>query len=289
MDVIKGSVLGLCLLLPVAGQASGPRITAKMEAGNKINHTGNQRLLSQELILSVCMVLSDVDAATHAERAWFAAQQFEDVLDGLAHGDNDLGLLAEENPAILEALGQMAASWQVLGPATRQIVSGDRHSVPVTQVIEIDAQMRVQAETAADRAESHYGAIALDPDLARAINLISHERMLLAQVAKDACFISIDLSRAHSRDEIIKAARAIETALALLENGDEAAGIAAPPNGFIPFSLKKVQKKWERLKPQIEQLSTGAPLSLAALSSFVKECNALSKAVQAVAVLYIKS
>jgi hypothetical protein len=284
-------VMLCCVLAFLAGQgvASGPRITAKMEAGNKINHTGNQRLLSQELILSVCMVLSNADAAAFAERAWFAADEFEQVLDGLGAGSNDLGLARETNPQILAALGDLRQSWQVLGPATRQIVSGDRHSVPVTQVLQLDAQMRRQAEQAVRLVEQHYGAVALEPDLARAINLISRERMLLAQVAKDACFISINLSRGHSQAEITAAVGQMEQAMALLLEGDAEAGIAAPPNGFIPFSLKKITRKWEKLRPRIDQLARGEALDLAELRSFVQDCKDLSKAVQAVAVLYIKS
>ena len=290
MTIFRAAILCICTsILPCFALAAGPRITAKMEASNKISLAGNQRLVSQEIIRSVCMVLSGNNAAGHAEDAWIAASGFEATLQGLSVGSNELGLAAETNAQILTALDDIRQVWRVLGPATRQIASGDRHSVPVRQVLRLDSVMRGQTEVAVELVEAHYAALIVPPDLARAINLISRQRMLVAQASKDACFISIGLSPAVKREELADAVAQMEDAIALLAKGDENAGIAPPPNGFIPFSLKKVGKKWAKLRIQIDQILAGEVMSAPELQDFGHECAKLSKSIQAIAVLYIKS
>ena len=90
-------------------------IDAAQAARNRIDYAGRQRMLSQHIARNSCFVMAGIDPDRFAAKTEAAVRQFAVAHKGLRAGDANLGLLAEQNVAILDQLGDHDS--RVSGPS----------------------------------------------------------------------------------------------------------------------------------------------------------------------------
>ncbi|WP_227267827.1 type IV pili methyl-accepting chemotaxis transducer N-terminal domain-containing protein [Roseobacter weihaiensis] len=229
--------------------AEAQEITPETDARNRINYSGRQRMLTQQIARNACFVMADIEPERFAAKAETAAQQFDTALVALRDGDAELGLLAETNDEVLKDLEAVETLWSTLGPAVRQIAAGDLHSVPMLQMIRLNLQTLTEMHETVLLIQSVYGDGSIPANLARTINLAGRQRMLSQKASKEVCLYVLGISGGGGKiAEIDATIGAFDRAMAELLEGSKKQGILAPPNRQIKKQLERTEKAWRMFK-----------------------------------------
>lgn len=231
----------LAVLLFCAGTAHA--LTAEENAQNKIKLADRQRLLSEQIGRSVCLVMGQIDAGAESDKARGSADLFDTTMHALREGDENMGLLAEQNPEILQALDEVAAIAATYRAATLQVGAGDLHSVPVSQVMQLSAPLLERSNALIDVIETTYGR-AGNRKLTQTVELARRQTMLTQKLAKEICFVSLNIDRATMIDRLSKTVDDFQSAQNALESGETGAGILRPPPALAK-KLADVRVLWD--------------------------------------------
>lgn len=229
-------------------QAIASEVLPEQDAKNRINLSGRQRMLTQQIARNACFVMAGIDAERFAAKADAAIRQFSVTLAGLRQGNENLQLLPESNQDVLDELAKVEALWRTLGAASQQIVAGDLHSVPMRQMVTLNMETMRTMNVAVKQIEKSYGSDILPADLAYTINLAGRQRMLSQKVAKEACFYMIGLTHVASLEQIDETMSEFEAVMDLLLTGAPDQQIIAPPNRRLKKQLERTSKAWTGFK-----------------------------------------
>ncbi|WP_415921870.1 type IV pili methyl-accepting chemotaxis transducer N-terminal domain-containing protein [Tateyamaria sp. SN6-1] len=235
------AILWLAAPLSVA-LAQGPAAENK----TRIKLAARQATLTQLISRDLCFVMAGMQPEHYAEKAKSAIRQFENTLTGLAVGDDTLGIPAEEIGALRDQYAQVGETWQVLGPASRQIAAGDLHSVAMRQLM----QFGILAEQEADAVTAHvidaHGA-GLPDGLPHAVHAVQRLATLASRASKEICFVTLNIDEAHYRSTLMDTIAEMDRTIGLLQDGSEAADIIAPPNRRAARQLDRIVRAWRDL------------------------------------------
>lgn len=243
----------LAVFAPFAPVHAAPT-AAEHEAQTVVNLAGRQRMLTQRMTAASCVILVGVADAQRVEVAKSARTLFAQTLVGLGAGDAALGLPAQSDPVILERLAQVAQTWRTFGAAIGQVSEGDQHSVPVAQILALNIPSLKQSNAVVEALVAQYGAGKQKPALVYTIDVAGRQRMLSQKIMKEACFWLVGLDD-RSGEQTLRATIALfSQSLGDLQNGNDAAGIIAPPTPEIAAQLEQVSSDWDTYVAGIEAL-----------------------------------
>ena len=124
-------LLTLFLCAPISVPVAVAETQATLEARQKINLSGRQRMLIQRMSAAACLVMANTDRDARIAVVEATYGEFARTLHGLTHGDRELGLGVETNDAVLAALKDVKDTWDEFNPAIQQLATGDSHTVVV--------------------------------------------------------------------------------------------------------------------------------------------------------------
>jgi len=206
---------------------------------------------------AACFVMAGVEPERHADMAWISEYEFRDALQKLP-----ASATGPRKPAsIADQLAKVDAVYQTYGAAIQQIIHGDRHSVIVSQAIDLNMGVLSASHVAVQLMQDDAASNGVDPDLAKTINIAGRQRMLSQLMAKSFCFVVLDIDSQAQRAALTKAIQEFDTALAGLRNGSPEQGLVAPPNREVRAQLNRVAEIWEELRPVIQRAGAGAAIS----------------------------
>ena len=252
----------------------------------KINLAGRQRMLTQRMAKAVCFAAIGVMPEAHMDMMREAYDLFDKTLTGLREGDEEQGLLAENNPIILEELSFVEALWAQYGAAVRTAKSGPSGAViALTGVAQLNLPTLRQMNKTVGEFEAFYGRAGVKhPSLALAINVSGRQRMLSQKAAKEFCLVAASKNVSENRKALAGTVSLFDTSLEAMLFGNEELGIAEAPTEEIREQLRRVKEIWEPIKAIFETSIQGGYVSPEDMQAVAEGNNVLlveaNKAVQ---------
>jgi hypothetical protein len=189
----------------------------------------------------------------------------------LRTGDENMGLLAEENPEILKALDEVAKISATYRAATLQVGAGDLHTVPVSQILRLSDPLLEQSNALLGAIEVAYGR-AGNARRSRTNEMARKQTMLTQKLAKEICFVSLNVDRTAMMVRLSHTLTEFETAQFALENGDVSAGILQP-TPTLGKKLASVRVLWDEFAEVARAVEAGQYLDQAELEAMVDLSN----------------
>jgi len=259
------SCAALFALLPLAPPLQAETRSPEAILNQEIDIAGRQRLLSQRIAASACLLSLGVDAEA-SETALSEAQLiYGATLDHLQHGDASSGLPAATDPLVIASIETARRIWSPLDAAVSRILAGDAGIEDMREIASGEGQLlsASQAVVASLTATADRGAG--DPALAHAIDLAGRQRMLSQATIKDSCLLSLarvtGLDPAQVTSDLTARIDLFEETAGELRAGNEEAGIAPPPNVEAENALDTVQLTWQDMRELLNPALDGTPLS----------------------------
>lgn len=244
----------LCTLGLSGTMAAGDQHVQHLDALARIKVAAEQRTLVQTMAKSTCFLMADVMPQAQAEQAFIASMMFDDNAAALRNGQAEGITDPEADPQILGHLDQLDELWQVFAPASRQVMSGDFHAVPVQQLISLDPVVSGTLETlVVDVAQTYRARMVTRQDMISTVTHAAGQSMLVRKAVKELCYIGIDLTPGRMRTALRTSIDSFETILAAMELGDFDLEIADPPSLAAIKQVMEMKDLWARLRPLLEQ------------------------------------
>jgi len=269
--VIWALALVAILVLPAFAQTQP--ITVATSAANKIKLADRQRLLTEQMGRSVCLVMGGIDPGGESDKARGSADLFYTTMMALRSGDENMAILPEKNVTVLTALEAVGPMFATYRAATLQIGAGDLHSVPVTQVMTLGDPLLDLSNDLVDRVRAAYGD-ASKGQLADTVELARRQSMLSQKLTKEICFVALNIDSERMLPRLIETLNAFKDAQAVLERGDVTRGILKP-SVAMARKLEAVGEAWEPLAEIADWVASGGDLERDELKEMIALSNKL--------------
>ncbi|NUH64602.1 type IV pili methyl-accepting chemotaxis transducer N-terminal domain-containing protein [Sulfitobacter sp. S0837] len=266
-------VLALVVMLTHPAFAQVQSITAQGNAANKLKLADRQRLLTEQMGRSVCLVMGGIDPGAESDKARGSADLFHTTMRALRTGDENMAILPEEDPGVLTALDAVAPIFATYRAATLQVGAGDLHSVPVSQVMLLSDPLLEMSNALVERVRAAHGSKA-NRQLSDTVELARRQTMLSQKLTKEICFAALNIDRPRMQRRLKETLQAFETAQAALERGNMARGILKPTPAMAR-KLKAVRVLWTPLAEIADQVAAGGDLDHEALEDMIALSNRL--------------
>lgn len=245
----------------------------------QIDLAGSQRMLSQRMTASACLV----NLGVNPEQQRLALSESVDLLsasiDRLDTGYPLTGMQPIDDPIARAGLEAERAIWSKMLPLVAAIRDYGRSPQTLQGIV---AQEPVLLRTAQNLVQAlrrgAWGNGAAQAEI-RALDLAGRQRMLAYQMLKEACLITTEARASREtephRRALLAALDMFEMTAGQLIAGDEAARIAPPPNDAAFDALDQVQLRWQDLRPLFEPALEGEALGPAILGDLAYDYDAL--------------
>ena len=267
------AALVAALVLPGVAPALVQPTTPEGSAFNKIKLADRQRLLTEQMGRSVCLVMGGIDPGAESDKARGSADLFHTTMVALRTGDENMAILPEADPGVLAALEEVGAMFATYRAATLQVGAGDLHSVPVEQVMTLSDPLLALSNALVDRVRAAHGGRG-DRQLADTVDLARRQTMLSQKLTKEICFVALNIDRDHMLARLSETLQAFESAQATLERGNAAQGIRKPTPALTK-KLAAVRALWTPLAEIAEAVAGGATLTQEDLREMIDLSNKL--------------
>lgn len=234
-----------------AGVAADVLAVTASEYAVVINLSGRQRMLSQKMSKEMLLVAKGVDAEANRAQLKKTAELFDSTLNGLIHGNADMGLPPTETPIIVKQLGKVQKLWSEFRAMVDAAASGGE--VPVAKVAELNAPLLKDMNTAVMLYEKE-AAKETGLNAGVVINLAGKQRMLSQKMSKELLLIALNHQVADSKAELRGTYALFDKTLKGLRDGDSDLGLPSTKDEAIVKQLDKIQAIWKDLMPVVERV-----------------------------------
>lgn len=212
----------------------------------RVNLSGRLRMLTQKIASSACRLHSEYDVEASRRDLRVATLAFAEIIKGLREADKIIGIpTPEKKPRILSAIWALEQNWVKMKFASLKMQDGVRIGQYSNVIAELEPIMAEQTANLADEILAQYTnpAELLTGD-ALTINVAGRQRKLSQELSKNICGIASEQTSFGTEETFLKSSALFDKSLSALENGFPAAGVSAPPNGFIKGELAKARRVW---------------------------------------------
>ncbi len=259
-----GSVaIALVVAAPIA-TAQSPDDQAAIEATRKVNIAGRQRMLSQRMAKAACLLSRDISFASTYDQLTQAFNLFQRSDSALRVGDEDLGLSAEELPAVQNALSAIDSPWATYSGLLETAV--DSGLVEQADLESLDAESRdvlKHMNIAVFKTARAYAAVVpqLPLGLAITVDVAGRQRMLTQKAVKEACMMAAAADPSLHAERLNETIELFDLSLTALRDGYEDVGVIPAPTREIDRKLLEVEGLWQPVKAILDRAADGEILS----------------------------
>lgn len=273
----------------IAGSVWAETPLSPQETMVRLRIAGDQRLLVQKVVKSTCLVMADVNAHKNAEDALVAVTAFERNAQVLRKGGGTPALRPEVHDEILQHLTALDEIWYSFGPAARQVMSGDLHSVPVQQLTALNPAALEQLDAMiVQMSESYPAATFSSEQIASTMTLAVRQSMLVQKAIKELCFYALDVNAAPMQAGLAQSIAQFEEGMVAMELGDFDRGIIDPPGLAAIRQVMDMKGTWDQLRPLLDRALSGMTVSRADLEVASDHAMALHLLTEGMIELYLK-
>ena len=248
--------------LVILAQAEGREI--ETDAIDRINHANLLPMLTQRVAAASCAVTSGVDVEEAHDVLEQGNSQFETILAGLQHGNEDLHIIgAEPSRRIVADIEHVRTEWAPVHDAIL-VVLEDGTNVDAAHVIDdhnlplYDATNRLLTDISG-RYSNPYELTQADAFI---YGLMARQRTLSQQMAKDACEIWTGYHAQEAKDDLNTVMSIFENSLFALRDGMPELGVRPAPTEEIRVDLDDLIGRWHVIKPNLQDLVDGVEIAM---------------------------
>jgi len=252
-----------CLIFapPALALSDSDAPDARASILHRIDLAGRQRMLSQRIAMSACLVHAGAEPAVNAARADSAEALFDRTQRGLRAGDAELDLAPESQADVLEALTAVERLWPKMRETAMVVREGGPAAALALTRLRTQAGMLLKATNeVVTRMEDAYAQGLVAPELAGAVSLAGRQRMLIQKAMMQACFAASSGHGAALKAKVLATKSLFEHSLANLLIGDAAAGVIPVPTPEIDAQLVRIVRMWRWLGADLEALASGTDM-----------------------------
>lgn len=220
----------------------------------RIKAGAEQRTLAQTMAKSTCYLMAGVSPQLQAEQAFMASMVFDDNAAALISGGAGAITGPESDAAVLAELAHINEAWAIFAPASRQVMSGDFHAVPVQQLISLDPVIAGHLDDAVQLLDNIYrDRLVTRKEMVSTLIHAAGQSMLARRATKELCYITIDLLRTRMQQGLRRTIEEFDRVLAAMETGDFDLEIMDPPNLAAIKQVMEIKALWAELRPMLER------------------------------------
>ena len=253
------------VLLPTSAWSSDEAVRNQIE---RIKLSLRQAALVETMTSAACLKMGGVDADTASNSALDDLDTYATVLTAFRSGHEWLGVLPENDPAMLTRLTALDRVWAQYHPAVEQLVAGDYHTVVVAQLLTENARISEASQTLAGAYIAHYGSDKINPDLGRSLEFAARHLMLSQRIIKEMCFVHFGIGGTAMPSALRQSIAAFDAGFADLSEGTK--DVPSPPNARVTRNLRTAALFWKKMKAVADPLASGETVSTTDLQKALK-------------------
>ncbi|MEL6678677.1 MAG: type IV pili methyl-accepting chemotaxis transducer N-terminal domain-containing protein [Pseudomonadota bacterium] len=268
--------------------AALPTVSAS-EAAYRVNLAGRQRMLSQRMAKSACLMASGIDTETHYDQMAKAFALFETSDMALRDGDPERGLQPERYRRVLNALEKMDVAWGIYAPLIRTGVDARSMQVEdMTLVNSASVEVLKLMNDAVNMTARAYGSVTPDVPLTLTItvDVAGRQRMLTQRAVKQACLLRVTDDPVGLAEALSSTIGIFDISLTALRQGMAEVGVMAAPNAIVADKLAEVQTLWTPVKALLDRAAAGEALPDADLAKLAELSEPLLRTMNEAVGLY---
>ncbi len=243
------------------------------EAANRVNLAGRQRMLLQAMAKAACFISVESNAPAQQAALEAASEKFALTHEALRFGNAGMGLSAEPDPDLLEAIAVVGQNWSTYSALIDSALRNGYVSRPAMERIdEIGLVALANMNRAVNRIANTYGDLLPEMPLllSLTIDLSGRQRMFTQRAAKEFCLIAAGIDTEANRENLGKTVQLFTLTLDALIRGMPGMVMAAP-NEEIRQKLLDVKALWEQSSPILLAAAAGAEITGADLETIARE------------------
>lgn len=257
-------------------------------AAEHMVYAAKLRILSQRIPAAACFEHFGIEKEASAELLRAATKLFDRILDGLEHGDPELGLMkAETDRMILADIKKTHEVWDPLHGLIEKIASGDSTDDEIlllagkgAALVDVTGHM-----SSVIMAEYSDPTVLLQED-ALLLEIAGRMPMMAQRLAKDLCMIVGGLNADKHLDEMAETRTLFENTADALRNGMPAMGLEATSNPEILAALDEMMAEWAAVSPVFDSLANGGIVTKETETVIFHAMNALTDKLDNIEVMY---
>lgn len=221
--------------------------------GTVINLAGRQRMLTQKMSKEILLAAYSEEYKDNFANAAKTADLFENTLQGLWHGNADLGLPGTTSRRIVRQLGKIESLWTPFKDAMTSMTSTHATNQEQLDIIistnpsllaQMNKAVKLYEKEANDGSETTKGSLAIT------INLAGKQRMLTQKMSKEYLLIALGHDVETQQLYLLETYELFDRTLKGLRFGDEVLELNASLNNeAVSKQLETVATLWSQFKP----------------------------------------
>ncbi len=268
MKTIKSHARHLMLVAALVSGTSQPLManaqsSEVIEATQKVNIAGRQRMLSQRITMIACFMQTGGYSEQLPQMLATAFDLFDRSQNALRNGDAELGLAAETLNSVLAELNLVDTSFDAFAPLMTEII--ETGTINNENLASLDmlglAYLEVQNKYV-NRVATDYSEVLEDLPLIHSISIdvAGRQRMLSQKAAKEFCLIDAGINPEANRENLADTVRIFTNTLNALTEGFPGL-VMPPPSPSISAKLQEVKTAWLVPSAILNQIANGAEVT----------------------------
>lgn len=257
-------------------------------ASEHMIYAAKLRILSQRIPAAACFEHFGIEKEASAELLRSATMLFDRILDGLEHGDTELGLMKPETDRmILADIKKTHEVWDPLHGLIEKIASGNSTDDDIlllagkgAALVEITGHM-----SSVIMAEYSDPTVLLQED-ALLLEIAGRMPMMAQRLAKDLCMIVGDLNADKHLDEMASTRTLFENTVDALRNGMPAMGLKATADPDIQAALDDAMSDWAAIRSVFDLVADGRTVTKETETTIFHAMNALTDKLDSIELMY---
>ncbi len=259
---VIASCIGLCATSPAFAQ----KFDTDVGASERVGYAGELGAVTQHLVAAACNLNAGIAVEASQENLNDSITYFEDIINALTNGDEELGVIGEEKRArTLTAINDLNQKWAPLRDVAVNTVANAGNQEQIASLASqsnaiLEAAFVLQGEVSGQYADP----VSLSQADAVLIEIAGRQRLFAERMSKDLCLISSDVVAETASEELTTTIDIFDLSLNGLQKGVPEMGVSGPPTPEIEEGLANVAAKWAALMPVLKSVATGESLDMGA-------------------------
>lgn len=266
-------------------------LLAKSDAKTRVNLAGRQRMLSQRMSRSACLLELGVDTEKHMAILGTARADFVRVLQGLRTKDEEIGLIEDETSSkVIKGIMVVEDVWASFDGALAEMTDATSFDRSVSKGVyeNSEALLFEMNELVSTIEQMHADPFEMMAAHGIAINIAGRQRMLTQKMGKELCLASADWQPVETRTKLLKTMKMFEVSHDALLNGNANFGMKKAPTEEIRTRLEALGERWLDLRPIAQAGVNGGMLTNDKLAEFAIKSDSLLKEMHEIVGLFEK-
>ena len=225
-----------------------PITVTPQESAKIINISGKQRMLTQKMTKEALFVAIGIDKDNNIKNLKETMKNFENGLDILLHGDQNLTISKTDDKEIIEQLTKVSALWTLFKLELTKVLENRADAKSFENIAKDNLLLLKSMDDAVDMFTIKSNFYQKNHKLADQINLAGRQRMLTQKMTKELLLVAYDISPEKNRKNTQKSGELFEVTLKnLIDNTSDEK---------ITKQLYKVAEMWAKYRTIIITVNT---------------------------------